>query len=169
VVKYRAFLDQIRNYKLFTKYAIYLFIYLYNYLSVIFFLMSPCLSSISVAGRIMVKNMEGNHDLIRGNAPRATRQCQREPQNCLSVSIALLSFFFYATALQWAIASTFTRFLDHTRLEAPQLVGLLWTSDQPDAETSTRQHTTLPTDRHPCSRLDTNPQSQQASGRRPTP
>jgi hypothetical protein len=30
------------------------------------------------------------------------------------------------------------------------LLELLWTSDQPDAETSTWQHTTLTTDRHPC-------------------
>jgi len=48
-------------------------------------------------------------------------------------------------------------------------VGLLWTSDQPEAETSTWQHTTLTTDRHPCSRWDSNPQSQEASGRTPTP
>ena len=48
-------------------------------------------------------------------------------------------------------------------------VGLLWTSDQPIAETSTWQHTTLTRDRHPCRRRDSNPQSQQASGRRPTP
>ena len=53
--------------------------------------------------------------------------------------------------------------------DAPQLVGLLWTSDQPVAETSTWQHTTLKTDRHPCHRWDSNPQSQQASKRRPTP
>ena len=33
-------------------------------------------------------------------------------------------------------------------------VGLLWTSDQPAAETSTWQHTTLKTDRHPCPRWD---------------
>ena len=45
-------------------------------------------------------------------------------------------------------------------------VGLLWTSDQPDAETSTWQHTTLTTDGHSCSRRDSNPQSQHA---RPTP
>jgi len=48
-------------------------------------------------------------------------------------------------------------------------LGLLWTSDQPDAETSTWQHTTLTTDGHPCPRRDSNPQSQQASCRRPTP
>jgi hypothetical protein len=40
-------------------------------------------------------------------------------------------------------------------------VGLLWTSDQPDAETSTWQHTTVTTDRHPCLQRDSNPRSQQ--------
>jgi hypothetical protein len=45
----------------------------------------------------------------------------------------------------------------------PHSVGLLWTSDQPDAETSTWQHTTITTDRHPCLRRVSKPQSQQAS------
>ena len=45
----------------------------------------------------------------------------------------------------------------------PHSVGLLWTSDQPAAETSTWQHTTLTTDRHPCPRRDSNPQSQRAA------
>ena len=53
--------------------------------------------------------------------------------------------------------------------DAPQSVGLLWTSDQPVAETSTWQHTTLTTDKHSWPRWNSNPQSQQASGRRPTP
>jgi hypothetical protein len=52
--------------------------------------------------------------------------------------------------------------------DARHSVGLLWTSDQHDAEISTWQNTTLTTDRHPCPRRDSNPQSQQASGRRPT-
>jgi len=47
-------------------------------------------------------------------------------------------------------------------------VGLLWTTDRPVLETSTWQHTTLTTDKHPCSKRDSIPQSQQASGRRPT-
>jgi hypothetical protein len=51
----------------------------------------------------------------------------------------------------------------------PHSVGLLWTSDQPVAETSTWQHVTLTRDRHPCPRRDSNPQSQQTRGRRPTP
>jgi len=56
-----------------------------------------------------------------------------------------------------------------THNDAPQSVGLLWTSDQSFADTSTWQHTTLTIDKHPCPRWDSNPQSQQASGRRPTP
>ena len=53
--------------------------------------------------------------------------------------------------------------------DAWQSVGHLWTSDQLVTETSTWQHTTLTTYKHPCPRRDSNPQSQQASGRRPTP
>jgi hypothetical protein len=36
--------------------------------------------------------------------------------------------------------------------DTPHLVGILWTSDKPDADTitSTRKHTTLTRDRHPC-------------------
>jgi len=39
-------------------------------------------------------------------------------------------------------------------------VGLLWTNDKPDAETFTWKHSTLTRDRHPCSRRNSNPQSQ---------
>jgi len=53
-----------------------------------------------------------------------------------------------------------------THNDAPQSVGLLWTSDQFVAKTATWQHITNATDRHPCPRRDLNPQSQQASGRR---
>ena len=67
-----------------------------------------------------------------------------------------------------AIVSSRTRFLDHTH-EEPQSVGLLWTSDQSVAETSTWQHTKLTTDKHPCLRWDSNPWTQEANGPRPTP
>ena len=50
--------------------------------------------------------------------------------------------------------------------ERPAAVGLLWTSDQHVAETSTWQHTTLTTDKYPCPRWDSNPRSQQVSGLR---
>jgi hypothetical protein len=53
--------------------------------------------------------------------------------------------------------------------DTPHSVGLLWTSDQSDADTSTCQHTTLTRDRHPSHLRDSNPQSQQENGRRPTP
>jgi hypothetical protein len=79
----------------------------------------------------------------------------------------------------------------HTTTRHSRL-GLLWTSDHSVAETSTWQHTTLTGDKRPCSRwiffflvkhdfissncrynvfnwVNSNPQSQQASGRRPTP
>ena len=56
-----------------------------------------------------------------------------------------------------------------TQNDASHSIRLLWTRDQCFAETSTWQHTTLTTDRHPCLRWDSNPQSQQAIGRRPTP
>jgi len=48
------------------------------------------------------------------------------------------------------------------------VVGLLCTSDQLVAETSTWQHKPFTTDNPPHYRRDSNPQSQQASGRRPT-
>jgi hypothetical protein len=47
-------------------------------------------------------------------------------------------------------------------------VELLWTRDQPVAETSTWQHATLTRDKHLCPRRYSNQQYQQASGRRPT-
>ena len=51
--------------------------------------------------------------------------------------------------------------------DTPQSVGLLWTSDQLDAETTTTQHTTLTTDRHRCPQTNSNPESLQTSGRSP--
>ena len=47
--------------------------------------------------------------------------------------------------------------------DTPHSVGFLCSSDQPDAETSTWQHTALSTDKHPCRRRDSNPQSQRAA------
>jgi len=52
--------------------------------------------------------------------------------------------------------------------DTPHSVVLFWTSDQIDAITSTWQHTTTQV-RHTCRWRDSNPQSQQASGRRITP
>jgi hypothetical protein len=43
--------------------------------------------------------------------------------------------------------------------DTPHSVGLLWTRDQPVAETSIWQHTALTRDRHPYPRWDSSPQS----------
>ena len=55
-----------------------------------------------------------------------------------------------------------------THNDAPHSVGLLWMNDKLVAETSTWQHTILKTDKYPCPGWDSNPQSQQSSGQRPT-
>jgi len=47
----------------------------------------------------------------------------------------------------------------------PHSVGLFWTSDQPDTETLTWQHTVLTSDRYLCHRWDSNRQCQQTSNR----
>jgi hypothetical protein len=53
-----------------------------------------------------------------------------------------------------------------SHLDTPHVVGLLGKSDQSVTNTSTWQHTTLITDRHACPRRESNPQSQQSSGRK---
>ena len=72
-----------------------------------------------------------------------------------------------ARQLQWTQASSM-RFLDHTQLNTPLSVGILWTSDRPIAESPIRQYTSLTRVNYTCLRQDSNPQSQQASGHRPS-
>jgi hypothetical protein len=74
-------------------------------------------------------------------------------------------FEIYFERFSWARASSKVH---DQRSNTPHSVGLLYTSDQPFGGTSTWQHSTLTTDRHPCPPRDWSPQSQQASGRRPT-
>jgi len=59
--------------------------------------------------------------------------------------------------------------ISRSHSDTPHSVGLIWTSDRSVAVTSTWQHTTSTSDRHPCLREDANPQFQQARGRRATP
>jgi len=70
-------------------------------------------------------------------------------------------------------AASLLRFRYHTRTHTrthTQSIGLLWTRDLPDAGTCAWQHTTFTRDKHPRPPgRDSNPQSQQASGRSPTP
>ena len=53
-------------------------------------------------------------------------------------SFHFMFFFIWRNSPQWA--SSFTSFIDYHN-DAPKSVGLLWTSDQLVAETSTWQHT----------------------------
>ena len=59
-----------------------------------------------------------------------------------------------------------SRGFEITHNDAPHSVIPLWTSDQPNAENYLTTHNTP--NNHPCPRWDSNPQSQQESGRRPT-
>jgi hypothetical protein len=80
---------------------------------------------------------------------------------------ARMSFFFHGTTPpvgQGLLIIEASRFHSDT----PHSVGLLRTSDQPDAETSKWQQITLTRDRHPCLRRDSNPQSQHMNGGTPT-
>jgi len=54
-------------------------------------------------------------------------------------------------------------------LDTPHTVGLFWTSDELDAETSVYQHTTLTRNKSPWPWRDSNPQFHQVSDHRPTP
>ena len=65
-------------------------------------------------------------------------------------------------------ASSLSRLYDHTERDTPQSAGLLWTSDQPDAETSTWQQNTHKR-QISTRRRDSNQQSLQAGSHRPTP
>jgi len=78
----------------------------------------------------------------------------------------ILFVCFWPDGPQWARASSFAWFLDHTH-DATQSVGLLWTSDQLVAETSTWQHKEHSQQGGIYAPGGIRIQSQQASGRRP--
>jgi len=79
----------------------------------------------------------------------------------------LLHVCLWRDSPQWARASFFTRFPDHTQRRIT--VG----RTPLDERSACRRDLYLTThnthDTHPCPRWDSNPKSQQASGRRPTP
>jgi len=75
-----------------------------------------------------------------------------------------LSFFLSHRATVTVCQGLLIFEVSQSHSDTPHSVGLLWTSDQSDAETSTRQHTTLTRDKHPCPRRESNQQSQKARG-----
>jgi hypothetical protein len=73
-------------------------------------------------------------------------------------------FFFSkgSTALRGPRPRDFSTLHEHTLLDTPHSVGLLWTSDQPNAETSTWQSTTQ-TDIHALGGIRTHNRSKRAA------
>ena len=96
------------------------------------------------------------------------REC-RGNRKSVHYCILVREFCFWRNSPQWARASLFTRFLDHTQRRTTVGTTPLdeWSARRRDLYPTA--HTTLTTETHPCRRWDSNPQSQQASGRRPTP
>ena len=72
---------------------------------------------------------------------------------------------FMARQPTWTLAFS-SCFCNYIQLHTSQSVRILWASNRPVTETCTWQQTTLTTDRHPWPWRDSNPQYQQASGRR---
>ena len=89
------------------------------------------------------------------------------PETCPAWVLMNIHFLFFgASALVgWGLLYEVRRSLSGTS----HLVGLLWASDRPIAETSNWQHATLTRVRHPRPRLGSNLQSQQAVNRKHTP
>ena len=87
----------------------------------------------------------------------------------ISFQFSFIIFFSYGAAAQRGSWPPHSWGFYITHSDAAQSVGLLWTRDQRVAEIYTWRHTTRTADKHTCPRWDSNPQSQQASGRRPTP
>ena len=82
-------------------------------------------------------------------------------------SLVIHYFFLWRCDPTGAMASSFLRFLDHTqrRITVGRTPLDEWSARRRDLYLTT--HNTH--NKHPCHRWDSNPQSQQASGRRPTP
>jgi hypothetical protein len=66
------------------------------------------------------------------------------------MSYSFVDFFSVALRLNAGHGLLIHEVFQITHNDAPQSLGLLWTSDQLVAETSTWQHTTLTTDKHLC-------------------
>jgi hypothetical protein len=100
------------------------------------------------------------------NLKKVTFQPHGQQNSELRPALKYFWFFFLfgATAPQWARVSSFTRFLDHTQrrttVSRPPLDD--WLARRRDLYLTTHNI-------HPYPRWDSNPQSEQASGRRPMP
>ena len=84
---------------------------------------------------------------------------------------ATLFFFLWRCGPTRGTASPFLRFLDHTqrRITVGRTPLDAWPARRRDLYLTTHNNHNRQTSIHPCPRWDSKPQSQQTSGRRPTP
>jgi hypothetical protein len=93
---------------------------------------------------------------------------QHSMLNLIKVSCVLRQFSFMAR--QPPVGQGFPNVeTSRSHSDIPPSIDLHRTKDKPYAEPSTSQHTKFTRHRRPYSRPDSNPQSQQTSGRGPTP
>jgi hypothetical protein len=81
--------------------------------------------------------------------------CHRVTTQLQLINVIIIIYYFLRLFSPVRTMASSTGFLDHTQRHAKS-VGLLWTSNQLVAETSTWQHTTHKTDKHRCPRWDPN-------------
>jgi hypothetical protein len=98
----------------------------------------------------------------------------RDPNNRAAADLALpgSSVAIFLFVMPWqSVVSQGLLIIEvwQSHSDTSHFARLFWTNDQPDAELSTWQHTTVARDRHPCPRRNSKPQSQQGSDGRPTP
>jgi len=89
--------------------------------------------------------------------------------DCGFSGIIYVSCLLWRNSPQWAMASSFPRFLDRTQRRTTVGRTTLDEWSAPRRDLYLTKHTTLTTDKHPFPWWDSNSQTQQASGRRPTP
>ena len=101
----------------------------------------------------------------RINNERTTTYCHthvRQTQGQSTVTVYTVIFCFMTGQPLVDLGVLYHILRSHS--DTPYSVGPLWTSVRLVAKTSTWQHTTLTTDRHPSPRRDSNSKSQQSSG-----
>ena len=78
-----------------------------------------------------------------------------DPADRVNSNVSKLELIFLLMTQQPLVGQDFLiNGSSRSRSDTPYSVGLLWTSDRTDAETSTRDHTTLTRNRYPCPRRD---------------
>jgi hypothetical protein len=102
--------------------------------------------------------------------PVVSRMCNHITQSLKKRNLwnCITCIYLFSMAQQPLVDQDLTVEASRWHSDTSHSVGIFCTGDQSDAESST-WHTTLTRERHSCPWRDSNPQSQQKSGRRRTP